>query len=194
MFLFLFFGYSDNSLRLGRLSAVPLRGFSPPGRFEAVRRPPSCAACLRSAVFGVCLSVGALSKFEGRPKRHQPPPLSIEYTPTTAGQQEQTPHQQSHREPHRGQNTAANTGHHLHKEKPRNASGAVCVGFISTVSRFRQVARRETESSKRERTFLTPPHAKVKRFVSVVLVYCVAMSGCPFFNAAVSIRELVTVL
>jgi hypothetical protein len=38
--------------------------------------------------------------------------------------------------------------HHQHKEKPRNASGAVCVGFISTVSRFRQVARRETESSK----------------------------------------------
>ena len=37
-------------------------------------------------------------------------------------------------------------------------------------------------------------YAKIKRFVSVVLVYCATISGCPFFNAAVSIRELVTVL
>ena len=80
------------------------------------------------------------------------------------------------------------------KKSPGTLSGAVCVGFISTVSRLHRESRKETESSKRERTFLTPPHAKVKRFVSVVLVYCVAMSGCPFFNAAVSIRELVTVL
>ena len=130
---------------------------------------------------GVCLSVGVPPLSEGRPKRQQDGRSRHHTSRATESRTE-------------GRTPPPIQEHHQHKEKPRNASGAVCVGFISTVSRFRQVARRETESSKRERTFFTPPHAKVKRFVSVVLVYCVAMSGCPFFNAAVSIRELVTVL
>ena len=41
----------------------------------------------------------------------------------------------------------------------------------------------------------TPPnYAKVKRLLSVVFVYFSAISGALRFNAAVSIRELVTVL
>lgn len=42
--------------------------------------------------------------------------------------------------------------------------------------------------------WIPPIYANVKRFVSVVLVYCVAISGCAFFNAAVSMRLLVTAL
>ena len=143
LFLFLFFGYSDHSLRLGRLSAVPLRGFSPPGRLEPVRHRTIRAT-------------------EGRTEGRTPPPIQE---------------------------------HHQHKEKPRKAfRGCLSVPYFDC---FKISPNRTKGNNIKQiiKNIITPPnYAKVKRFVSVVLVYCVAMSGCSFFNAAVSIRELVTVL
>lgn len=77
------------------------------------------------------------------------------------------------------------------KEKPPTAGRLLPYLFI-----FKSSARTTTGKTIMQRAINTfpPPYTKVNRFAVVVLVNLSAMAGAFFFNAVVSIRELVTVL
>lgn len=77
------------------------------------------------------------------------------------------------------------------KEKPPTAGRLLPYLFI-----FKSSARTTNGKAIMQRTTNTfpPPYTKVNRFAVVVLVNLSAMAGAFFFNAVVSIRELVTVL
>lgn len=76
------------------------------------------------------------------------------------------------------------------KSRPRRG-GSVPYLFI-----FKSSARTTTGKTIMQRAIniFPPPYTKVNRFAVVVLVNLSAMAGAFFFNAVVSIRELVTVL
>ena len=77
------------------------------------------------------------------------------------------------------------------KEKPPTAGRLLPYLFI-----FKSSARTTTGKTIMQRAIniFPPPYTKVNRFAVVVLVNLSAMAGAFFFNAVVSIRELVTVL
>ena len=77
------------------------------------------------------------------------------------------------------------------KEKPPTAGRLWSYLFI-----FKSSARRTKGKAmiQRATSIFSPPQTNVNRFAVVVLVNLSAMAGAFFFNAVVSIRELVTVL
>lgn len=77
------------------------------------------------------------------------------------------------------------------KEKPPTAGRLWPYLFI-----FKSSARRTKGKAmiQRATSIFSPPQTNVNRFAVVVLVNLSAMAGAFFFNAVVSIRELVTVL
>lgn len=77
------------------------------------------------------------------------------------------------------------------KEKPPTAGRLWLYLFI-----FKSSARRTKGKAmiQRATSIFSPPQTNVNRFAVVVLVNFSAMAGAFFFNAVVSIRELVTVL
>lgn len=77
------------------------------------------------------------------------------------------------------------------KEKPPTAGRLWPYLFI-----FKSSARTTTGKAmiQRATSIFSPPQTNVNRFAVVVLVNLSAMAGAFFFNAVVSIRELVTVL
>lgn len=86
---------------------------------------------------------------------------------------------------------AAWRGGKMAKEKPPTAGRLWPYLFI-----FKSSARTTTGKAmiQRATSIFSPPQTNVNRFAVVVLVNLSAMAGAFFFNAAVSIRELVTVL
>ena len=77
------------------------------------------------------------------------------------------------------------------KEKPPTAGRLLPYLFI-----FKSSARTTTGKAmiQRATSIFSLPQTNVNRFAVVVLVNLSAMAGAFFFNAVVSIRELVTVL
>lgn len=86
---------------------------------------------------------------------------------------------------------AAWRGGKMAKEKPPTAGRLWPYLFI-----FKSSARTTTGKAmiQRATSIFSPPQTNVNRFAVVVLVNLSAMAGAFFFNAVVSIRELVTVL
>lgn len=90
----------------------------------------------------------------------------------------------------RGCAAAWRAGKGQKKSRPRRG-GSVPYLFI-----FKSSARRTKGKAmiQRATSIFSPPQTNVNRFAVVVLVNLSAMAGTFFFNAVVSIRELVTVL
>ena len=182
-------GYSKHSLpRLGRC-CVPLRGI-------ATRRPfPRLASSGQPAPSPVC-GYSRLA-FTPTPKEYPQPIRTTahggaalcalcapsfglalsEYSPIIAGAVPGL--------------CGGMEGRERAKEKPPTAGRLWPYLFI-----FKSSARRTKGKAmiQRATSIFSPPQTNVNRFAVVVLVNLSAMAGAFFFNAVVSIRELVTVL